>query len=182
MQHQVHIDLETLDTKHTAKILSIGAVCGQEQFYTEIALDHYPETGHFTISDSTVKWWDEQGGFQPSTVPQSPHEAVTSFVRWFDRQDIDSKKLEVWANSPSFDCAILHNHFNYYSVNHPWRFYHERDVRTIKSLATAMRLNIRPYKNPHNALEDAKNQQRFVNSVYQTLAQQCQTANELARS
>jgi len=180
--NQIHIDLETMDTKPSARILSIGAICGTREFYAEIDQSLYDD--RFTESKGTKDWWAGQGGFIPTVTPQSPFEAVSALSTFISsvRNDVVSpvNNLEVWANSPSFDCTILSYHYHVFSIGQPWKFYEERDVRTVKAFATQMRLHLRPYKNPHHALEDARNQQMMVDSFYMTMAQKLQMANENA--
>ncbi|MGL6026388.1 MAG: 3'-5' exoribonuclease domain-containing protein, partial [Vibrio sp.] len=73
LYENVTIDLETLDTKKSAKILSIGIVpwnwgeqvgfqelCEREaSLYIKINMGSFPDG--FTESQSTVSWWDKQG-------------------------------------------------------------------------------------------------------------------------
>ena len=181
---QVHIDLETLGISSTSRILSIGAVCGEDEFYTEIDTLIYntlpPAMDKFTFDQSTLDWWEEQGWFQPTLYKLStPSEAVSNLVVWIGEIMAEKKDVTIWANSPSFDCAILLHHMRVFNITPPWRFYLERDVRTIKSLASDLKLAIRPVQNPHNALQDAKNQQAFVASVFATLAQKVHKANQI---
>ena len=168
--NQIHFDLETLDTAHTAQILSIGAVWGAKTFYVEIDTTLYDAT-RFTYSAETTLWWRKQGGFKPSVELRQPYEAILMFAEWILEVQGDKPPMEIWANSPAFDCAIMKYHFSYMDIEQPWKFFMERDVRTAKALATTMRLNIRTFKNPHNALQDALNQQKYVDSVYMTLAE-----------
>jgi DNA polymerase III epsilon subunit-like protein len=176
---QCHVDLETLDTRHTSKILSIGAVFNDEKFYVEIDQSHYVNTP-FTESQSTVEWWAKRGGFQPSEVPKSPYEAITKFHIWLRNQTERLSDWEVWANSPTFDCEKLRFHMEHFSLRVPWKFYQERDVRTMHSLAQAMRLGVRKPENPHNALQDAANQRMYVESIYSALANHVQLSRETA--
>ena len=170
--NQIHLDLETLDTAHTAQILSIGACYGAKTFYVEVNTNEYNPV-HFTFSQATTEWWQKKGGFKASVELRTPYEALVRLALWIeDIQSNVKEPLEIWANSPSFDCAILKYHFAYMNIECPWPFYMERDVRTVKALATQMHLNIRTFKNPHNALEDALNQQKYVDSVYMTLVDQ----------
>lgn len=179
--NQVHVDLETYDTAHTAKILSIGAVCGVDTFYCEVSQGEYPEMA-FTESEATRKWWDDQGGFVPTVESDSPSQCIHSFCVWFLRVTDGMDDVEVWANSPSFDCDILIHHFRYYGVNLPWKFYQEQDVRTIKRLARRLNLGIEMKTNDHNALRDAQNQQRFVDRVTLKLAGMCDLARQQQES
>ena len=172
ISNQVHIDLETLDTAHTAKVLSIGAACGDETFYCEVDQALYPQDCGFSASESTIDWWEKQGGFKKTCEPVSPALAMSSFATWWERVTSVHQDYEVWANSPSFDCKIITYHFEQFAYSLPWKYYMERDVRTVKALAKAMKLPIRTFKNPHNALQDALNQQAYVDSVFSTLANQ----------
>jgi len=65
---------------------------------------------------------------------------------------------EVWANSPSFDLAMLADAFDYIELKAPWKYYEERDLRTAKRLIECKFPNVAWQKNDHNALQDAKNQ------------------------
>ncbi len=173
ISNQVHIDLETLDTAHTAKILSIGAVCAEETFYCEIDQALYPQGDVFTASQDTIEWWESQGGFKPSCESVSPAAAMACLSDWWGMvaaHNLDG--CEVWANSPSFDCKIINHHLTTLAASPLWNFWQERDVRTVKAVAKAMKLPIRTFNNPHNALKDALNQQAYVKSVYSTLANQ----------
>lgn len=177
---QCHVDLETYDTRDTAKILSIGAVMEDEKFYVEIDQSHYENTP-FTESQSTVEWWAAQGGFQPSeTDLKSPYEAITKFHVWLRNQTEQLMTWEIWANSPSFDCDILQFHMKHFKLTPPWKFYQERDVRTMHAMAQAMRLGVRKPENPHNALQDACNQRIYVESIYAAVAQHVQLSRETA--
>jgi hypothetical protein len=176
---QCHFDLETLDTLNSAKILSIGAVFGDEHFYVEVDQSHYENTP-FTESKSTVEWWEKQGGFQPSEEPKSPYEAITKFHIWLRQCTESLHSWEIWANSPSFDCEIIKFHMRHYKLSPPWKFYQERDVRTMHSMAETMNLGVRKPTNPHNALQDASNQRVYVEAIYETVAKHVQLSRETA--
>ena len=176
---QCHVDLETLDTRETSRILSIGAVFNDEKFYVEIDQSLYPTDSPFTESKSTKEWWASQGGFHPTLETlTSPYEATMKFHRWLSNQTQQLSDWEIWANSPSFDCAMLRYHMQFFNTRPCWNFWQERDVRTAKAIAKAMKLPIRSPQNPHHALQDAANQRVYVEQVYNILAQSVQTARE----
>lgn len=165
---QVHLDLETLDTVNSARILSIGAVCDTVDFYVEVDTTHYSDD--FSVSESTLAFWARQGGFRRSEEKLvSPAEAVMLLAEFITGAVGGAKDYEVWANSPSFDCSMLRHHYSAYSLPCPWQFWQERDVRTIKNTARELGLNLRELINPHHALQDAKNQKALVDSFYKTL-------------
>lgn len=180
MKDQLHVDLETMGIERTSRILSIGAVYENTEFYVEVDQSHYVGD-KFTQNQSTVEWWARQGGFTPSCPPVSPFQAIDTFGLWV-AQVADLAKMTVWANSPSFDCEILSHHFEFHNLARPWEFWQERDVRTIKMLARDLRLGVKEPQNPHHALADAKNQQQLVHSVYQTLLTTGRVYRELLES
>lgn len=166
--NQVHIDLETVDTEPTAQLLSIGAVFRDDEFYCEIDRSQYDPLV-FTEDADTIEWWVKQGGFIPTMEAVSPEQAIRRLVVWMHKVTDGVEDFEVWANAPSFDCAMLTYHFKQFNITQPWEYYQEQDVRTIKRLATRLKLDCRMSKNPHHALTDAKNQRDFVDSVIMTL-------------
>ena len=184
MYNQLHVDLETLDTEHTARILSIGAVWGGQTFYAQIDTSHYemyamPEW-RFTYSQKTLDWWDKQGGFQPSVDRvEAPFSAISRFIKWVTDVTADANDWTIWANAPDFDCAILRHHMKIFTLKCPWKYYQQQDVRTVKRLAERLKLPVKKFKNDHNALQDAKNQREYVINVYETLADRLQIANEV---
>lgn len=167
---QIHLDLETLGVKHTSQILSIGAVHGTDIFYREIdAYQYNPDD--FTMCDSTIKWWTARGGFIPSQDLESPANAIAQFAGWVADITDSDPDTEIWANSPTFDCAILRYHMSKLHISCPWNFWQERDVRTIKNAAKALGIPLRGAPNPHNALKDARNQAELVHSFYFTVGE-----------
>jgi hypothetical protein len=159
----IMIDIETLDTKETAVIVSIGAVffdiktktLGKELYRTctedlEWQVDMYRRT----VSMDTLKWWLNQSSearniFQPNSIGSQAFSLCLIDLREFIHL---SKGVNVWANSPSFDLRILKDAFNSCAEAPPFKYYQERDFRTIAAVH-----NIKLDSN-HNALDDAKAQ------------------------
>lgn len=178
MKPQVHIDNETLDTTHTAQLLSIGACCGDERFYVEIDQSGYSDKP-FTQSKSTLEWWAKQGGFKQTQALESPMNAVHDLFNWIIATA--PTDFEVWANSPSFDLAQLRYHAEQFMLPVPWAFYQEQDVRTLKRTAQHLNLRTPTFKNPHHALQDALNQHKFVTAVQQELVTAVERARRVTR-
>lgn len=177
---QIHIDAETLDTKRSAKLLSLGAVFEDQDFYVEV--DHTLYGDAFTTSEGTLDFWARQGGFKVTQRLLPPGEAIRQLHQWIVgiRDSLPGKaELQVWANSPRFDLNILEYHYDkLMPYQLPWDFWEEQDVRTITALSKFLKLPCQKAKPPHHALEDARNQRDFVWSVYSTLANSQQLANE----
>lgn len=140
MKHtDLMIDLETLDVRPTAHILTVGVVAfGKDTGEVDIGL-HIPmvlDQGR-TISPHTVKWWMEQSeearkrAFAPDPHQglANPGEMVHALASYIN--DWCTKKARVWANSPSFDLAILRNLCEQYGFQVPWHYRQERDFRTF---------------------------------------------------
>lgn len=167
---QIHVDLETLDTASTAQVLSLGACCEGMTLYVEVDTSVYKDA--FTQSQATVEWWEKQGGFKstPGTQLHTPVSMLVELNNFIHdvTKDIERNDIEIWANSPTFDLAILHHHYKVFSMRAPWEYWQERDVRTINALAKRLRM-AQKAKAPHNALADAQLQEAIVRRVYSQL-------------
>jgi hypothetical protein len=190
---QIHIDNETRCTKHSAQLLSVGAVAKRLgdtaprlDFYVEIDTTSYGDNPDFTVCSNTELWWANRGGFEPTTDELVPWGQAMwrlydffGLVRDHFPREMDDDQFEVWANSPSFDLAQLTYHFERCDLKPVWGFWQERDVRTVRKLAEALHLPITRPPAPHHALGDAAQQLEFVERVYTTLAHKVQRINEL---
>lgn len=158
----LHIDLETMGTGVDAKITEIGAVCGDRTFFKEIDPASYAKYPQFTETGDTLVWRLREGVALPEPG-EGMHivYALGSFLLWAET----CRYQTVWANAPTFDCAILRYHFDVFHFTCPWAFWQERDVRTAKAVATALGLKFEQRKNPHNALQDATNQRDMVTEI-----------------
>jgi hypothetical protein len=163
----VMIDLETLDTKPTATILSIGAVefnptTGQigREYHSTIQWD---QPGR-TISTDTVKWWMTQSEAARMAVMEGGRpllEVLTEFWHWLPDNPT------VWGNGSCFDISIMDHAFNY---NSKWKLWAVNDVRTIVRLARGIVNRPSMQKGTaHNALDDARHQAIYVSSMWQAL-------------
>jgi hypothetical protein len=182
MKNQLMIDIETLSTQPNGVIVSIGAAffditdgrIGQT-FNQQICADFSEQSG-FVTDQSTLDWWAKQ---TPAARALSlhgeakPQEVLIHLEDWIRHQaECELKDLQVWANSPSFDLVMLKHHFDRYAMRLPWRYYNERDVRTLKAIGDAF--GIPPVTDPnpgtkHTALDDALSQIKTVCRVYWAL-------------
>ena len=176
----IMIDLETLDTKPSAAIVSIGA-CGFEitngdignTFYQKVALSSAIDGR--TISADTLKWWMTQD----RDVRASTFDGVTLFPQAL--RDLAAFVLQiedevgcachVWGNGSTFDISILEDAYRQHGIPVPWKFYNVRDVRTIVHVAECLlsRDDV-PFEGvPHNALDGAKHQAKYVSLMWSAL-------------
>ena len=160
------IDIETLGNVPYSVILSIRAVefnhktgrTGRE-FYCIIDPVSCQKHG-LKIEASTVLWWLAQSSearseFIGNKVKLDIKTALTHFSKYLSKCD---KKVNIWANSPSFDCARIREAYTLVQIKDvPWSYRQERDYRTL----VAQYPNGLP-KNKnrvqHNALDDCYNQ------------------------
>lgn len=158
------VDLETLGLNPGAAIISIGAVrfgpdgLGEE-FYRSVDLESCEEAG-LSIDAGTLEWWLDQEEEVQDILTGG--EALESTLSDFSAFYGDSETI--WANSPSFDCALLKSAYEALEMDVPWSFREERDFRTLRALPGAVWVDREG--NHHNALDDAKHQAR---KTYKTL-------------
>ena len=176
----VMLDLETLDTKPTSVILTIGAIRFDREkrlkplkqcdtFYRKIEIEKQKDEG-FTSSQLTEQWWNRQdedvreealGGKDRVELKK----ALEDFVKWWnDTGNVD--KQCVWGNGSSFDCPIMENAFDHYDIPTPWNFWNVRDLRTLLDI-TGTRPSLHK-SGKHNALKDCYRQIfDFYNACYE---------------
>lgn len=179
----VMIDLETLGLAQNTKMLSIGACCfditkistreelAQDAFYANIDGESYDAAdGLFTETPSTLRFWKEQSPEAVQVLKGNQHpwyDAVGKFFKW-KRPHLGN----VWANSPSFDLAILKYHTRLFGNSEDlWEFWKERDFRTLKALyETKFGKEVAPTPGiKHYALDDAINQALATQRYYARL-------------
>ena len=170
------IDLETLDTKPTAAVLTIGAVKfdpfgddvknpQSDKLYLKVDIDSCDRLG-LTTSQSTLDWWSQQSKEAQdeafSTENRIPiHEAMNKLYKfcWGAKR--------VWSHGAAFDTVICENIFARLEKLCPWNFWEVRCTRTLFDIG------INPHRPPvlaHHALEDAWNQAVGVQNVIRTLS------------
>lgn len=171
---QIMVDIETLGTKPGCIILSIGAAefdinTGQvgKTFYVNINPISSQKSG-LSIDASTVMWWMDQDKQAVEKLQQqmvSLSVGIHSLETWFIELDDYS---EIWANSPSFDLSILKHVFELLTIECPWKFWQERDCRTLDSLMPYIRKSI-INDLPHDALSDCLYQIKYISQIYKTI-------------
>ena len=172
----IMLDLETMDTKPTAAILSIGA-CSFDPEHTNEA-DELPtferritlvsnEALGRTFSASTIQWWLQQ----PKAAQQSLYEgdlislkqALFDLRAWINALSPTPHRL--WAKDPDFDNNILADAFGALGEPPLFKYWQTRSVRTVVELgypdgdAPAMA------GTKHSAVEDAVWQALLVQSA-----------------
>jgi len=175
MKTDIMIDLETLDVRPSAAILTIGAVRfdpfgndvqnpDADKFYVKVDIDSCDKLGLTTSSD-TLDWWSKQSKEAQNEAFSTEgrihiYEAMTQLYKfcWGAKR--------IWSHGAGFDVVICEYIFNKIGKACPWQFWEVRDTRTLFDLG------INPHRPPvlkHHALEDAWNQAVGVQNVINTL-------------
>lgn len=145
------IDIETLDTAPTAKIVEIGwcvvpSSLGPYLTSLDFASGSIPVTPvgqellGLTESKDTLEWWQDEESrrkhLQYLTEQGIPlYEALTHLARVVEIYT----PSEIWCKGASFDFAILRHAYVRYAnvrekVDMPWSYGIERDLRTYQAM------------------------------------------------
>lgn len=175
MNH-IMLDLETMGLCGNSAIVSIGAVVFDPQsgilgktFYANVDLSSCVEYG-LEVDAATVAWWS----FQNSEAKQSLfkdlkplEEALNAFTQFI----YQFEKVKIWGNGLGFDNVIIKNAYAAIKQDRPWNDFQDRDMRTIVDITETIhgKQNFVKEGVSHNALDDAKNQARFVCQCWRLL-------------
>jgi len=161
----IMFDLETLDTKPTAVILSLGAVKfdpkkrsapdEMPKLVLKLDIDAQNDLGR-TTSDDTIEWWSKQN---PQTQQKAFDlegrtplaEAISKFHKFVWNSD------RVWSQG-CFDIVIIEDLYRMVGRTPPWNYWQIRDSRTLFDFVDG---NLDRSKH-HDAMEDALEQARAV--------------------
>ena len=172
------IDLETMGKNPDAPIISIGAIFFDPQtgdmgpeFSKTIDLD----TAGGVIDRDVIKWWLKQSREAQSAImtDEIPLDDALLQLREFIDENSGEFFVQVWGNGANFDNTILRRSYERQGIPCPWRYYNDRDVRTIVELGKAIDFDARtaiPFEGErHNALDDARYQAKYVSAIWQKL-------------
>lgn len=173
LEPQITIDLETLDTQHSAVILTAAAVEIDPQtgdilreFYVRIDFD---QPGR-TTSDATKAWWDQQS-VEAYAEAFRPHErtpiasAMNQIESW-----LRESEASIWGNGSDFDNSILNHAFAQYCLQWPYR--RNRCLRTLRAIGQDLHPDLRLPEFQglkHHALHDARNEANQLTLLLRTL-------------
>ncbi|EPI8950548.1 3'-5' exoribonuclease domain-containing protein [Escherichia coli] len=172
------IDLETMGKNPNAPIISIGAIFFDPQtgdMGPEFSKTIDLETAGGVIDRDTIKWWLKQSREAQSAImtDEIPLDDALLQLREFIDENSGEFFVQVWGNGANFDNTILRRSYERQGIPCPWRYYNDRDVRTIVELGKAIDFDARtaiPFEGErHNALDDARYQAKYVSAIWQKL-------------
>jgi hypothetical protein len=167
------IDLETLGTKDSAVILTIGAIKFNPYslnepspgFYLKLDVDEQVTMGR-SIDDATLAWWGQQSeSIRDDAFSEGDREAIQPGIDRFHKFVWGSDVY--WAHGPVFDMIILENLYRSLNKSYPWQYHQIRDSRTLFSLGVDPEMH--KDDGAHNALVDAYWQAKGVQTVFKKL-------------
>lgn len=174
----VMIDLETLGTSPSSKILSIGAAAARLKSPTEVeCICNYQIVNSTKQVDSTssldtLDWWRKQTG-EARQVLNYSMSSMTGLVEgllalrvYLQSLRHDPKNVFVWGNGADFDLAILSWAYDHYlGVKPPWDYRNARCFRTLKNLYPQIKDPKVAGLIPHRADHDAINQLKWLMEI-----------------
>ncbi|HFU7562710.1 TPA: 3'-5' exoribonuclease, partial [Escherichia coli] len=172
------IDLETMGKNPDAPIISIGAIFFDPQtgdMGPEFSKTVDLETAGGVIDRDAIKWWLKQSREAQSAImtDEIPLDDALLQLREFIDENSGEFFVQVWGNGANFDNTILRRSYERQGIPCPWRYYNDRDVRTIVELGKAIDFDARtaiPFEGErHNALDDARHQAKYVSAIWQKL-------------
>lgn len=137
------VDIETLDTRPSARVLSVGyalvdtqalAITSWSQFY----LDQNEQLGR-TTSEETTKWWTGQpeAWRRQCGVERGSAREMFADMRLTAKPDCPEPDARTtwWGYGPSFDLVVLESLAADCGLTVPWTYRDHRDLRTLFELA-----------------------------------------------
>lgn len=179
MNH-IMIDLETMGNKAGCAIMAIAAVqfdleTGKtgEQFYNRIDLQSCLDAG-LTVQASTVEWWMLQNENARRKLIEGVSvtllKGLHNLRMWINMNALED--AQVWGNSARFDLGILEAAYQTVpGVPLPWKFYNERDVRTLVSFVPEIKANEPFLGDKHDPIHDCLHQIKYCHKTWNTLTQ-----------
>ena len=184
----IALDLETVSTERNAGILQIGAVIPRfdrlelppsfaHTFSVTIRYEDVLDMvskAHCHLDDGTMQWWQKQ---DPETRKEvfsgqcSYVDAMRLFCEWIDYvRESSGHEVAIWGNGSDFDNPILTNSLDACGIHGVWKYYNNRDLRTLRAL---LPIDIKSIPNikPHTALSDAKHEADIMDRIVETYFQ-----------
>lgn len=171
------IDIETYDTRPTARVATIGIVAvdlvsGETVDFAHLLLSAQDQPFR-TQSDDTMRWWVGQSnearqaafGFAGARMPavSALYEMDSLIHRVCPPSAQTPRTFGVWGYGASFDIVVLESLYADLGMTLPWTYRQHRDLRTLYELAGIKLADfVEPGETPHIAVDDAKAEARAM--------------------
>ncbi|HCT5772268.1 exonuclease [Enterobacter hormaechei] len=180
------VDIESMGKKPGAPIVSIGAVffdpaSGQTgpEFYKVISLESAMEWGGVPDASTILFWLKATPEARSEIIMDHAiplDDALLQFKDFIAENAANGKDtVQVWGNGATFDNVLLEDSYARTGISCPWKYWNNRDVRTIVELGKAVGYTPRheiPFEGePHKAISDARHQVKYVSAIWQHLTE-----------
>ncbi|WP_110875476.1 exonuclease [Enterobacter hormaechei] len=180
------VDVESLGEKPDAPIVSIGAVffnpaSGQTgpEFYKVISLESSMEWGGVPDASTILFWLRATPEARSEIIMDHAiplDDALLQFKDFIAENAANGKDtVQVWGNGATFDNVLLEDSYSRTGIPCPWKYWNNRDVRTIVELGKAVGYtpcHEIPFEGePHKAISDARHQVKYVSAIWQHLTE-----------
>mgnify|MGYP000845505108 CR=1 FL=1 len=180
------VDIESMGEKPDAPIVSIGAVffdpaSGQTgpEFYKVISLESAMEWGGVPDASTILFWLKATPEARSEIIMDHAiplDDALLQFKDFIAENAANGKDtVQVWGNGATFDNVLLEDSYARTGISCPWKYWNNRDVRTIVELGKAVGYTPRheiPFEGePHKAISDARHQVKYVSAIWQHLTE-----------
>lgn len=164
------IDIETLGTRASSKIIAIGACTLDKGYMFDCFIDHAQWGTAFTSDDTTIDWWHKQ---EPKLKEKvfggivAPISALMQFTEFLNHiETMTGEEVKVWGNGASFDLSILAHAYTAMYFPLPWKYWNERCFRTVKQLyPLKVPFTPDPKLRAHDPLDDAIMEVDWLNLI-----------------
>jgi hypothetical protein len=171
------IDLETIDTKPSATVLSLGGVKfnpldntePHSELYLKINIDDQGAQGR-THSDDTLAWWSRQDKkIMDEAFDQTNAVTIEDALKQISKFAVGVDTF--WGQGYGFDYTIMEDMFRQGGRPIPWNFWQIRDSRTLFGCCKSDPRKL-IQNDLHNALADAYYQSKAIQIAYKELGVQ----------
>ncbi len=172
------IGLKTMGRNPDAPIISIGAIFFDPQtgdMGPEFSKTIDLETAGGVIDRGVIKCWLKRSREAQAAIliDEIPLDDALLQLREFIAENSVEFFVQIWGDGAKFDNVILRRSYERQGIPCPWRYYNDRDVRTIVELGEAIGFDARmdiPFEGErHNTLDDARYQAKYVSAIWQKL-------------
>lgn len=180
------VDIEAFGKKADSPVVSIGAVffdpstgnTGSE-FYKVISLESAMASGGVPDASTIIFWLKASPEARSELVMDDaiPLDDALLQLNEFIAENAanGAESVQVWGNGATYDNVLLEASYDRTGIPCPWKFWNNRDVRTVVELGKAVGCEPRyeiPFDGePHKAISDALHQVKYVSAIWQRLTE-----------
>lgn len=180
------IDIEAFGKKADSPVVSIGAVffdpstgnTGSE-FYKVISLESAMASGGVPDASTIIFWLKASPEARSELVMDDAiplDDALLQLNEFITENAANGPdSVQVWGNGATYDNVLLEASYDRTGIPCPWKFWNNRDVRTVVELGKAVGCEPRyeiPFDGePHKAISDAIHQVKYVSAIWQRLTE-----------